>query len=137
MPGKKPVPRPDEESRAFWEACRRRELCIQRCRACSTVRFYPRSVCPECLSDDTEWIRCTGGGIVYSYTVTRQNQAPGFRETVPYILAYVELAEGIRLLTNIVDCHLDSVHIGMAVDAVFEDDSGSGMTLVKFRPATS
>ncbi len=74
---------------------------------------------------------------MYSYTVTRQNQAPGFRETVPYVLAYVELSEGIRLLTNIIDCQPNSVHIGMAVDAVFEDDTASGVTVVKFRPATS
>jgi uncharacterized OB-fold protein len=133
-PYRKPLPRIDEESRGFWEALARHELYFQRCRDCGTKRFYPRPLCPACLSSATEWVRASGRGTVYSFTVTNQNQAPGFREELPYALAIVELAEGPRLMTNIVGWAPDAVRIGMAVEVVF-DDVTPEVTLAKFRPA--
>ena len=130
----KPLPRIDEESKGFWEGCQRRELYLQRCRACGTVRHYPRALCPNCLSDRTEWMRASGKGTVYTFTVTHQNQSPGFRDGLPYVMAYIELAEGVRMLTNIVDCAPDAVRIGMPVEVVF-DDVTPAVTLPKFRPA--
>ena len=130
----KPLPRIDEESKGYWEACQRRELVIQRCGACGVLRHYPRALCPQCLSDAVEWVRCSGRGTVYTFTVTHQNQAPGFRDALPYVLAYVELDEGVRLLTNIVECAPEAVRIGMAVEVVFEDATPA-VTLPKFRPA--
>jgi len=130
---KRPVPRVDEESRPFWEACARHELYIQKCKNCGTVFYYPRGFCPEDLSADFEWVKCSGRGKVYTYTVTRQNQSSGFRDKVPYVMAYVELEEGIRMLTNIVDCDPDDVYVEMPVSAVFEKANES-YTLVKFRP---
>ena len=130
----KPLPRIDEESKGYWEACQRRELVIQRCGACGTLRHYPRALCPRCLSDAVEWVRCSGRGTVYTFTVTHQNQAPGFRDALPYVLAYVELDEGVRLLTNIVECAPEAVRIGLAVEVVFEDATPA-VTLPKFRPA--
>ena len=130
---KKPIPRVDEETKGYWEACRRHELYIQRCRNCDTKRLYPRAVCPKCLADDTEWLRCAGTGSVYTFTVTHQNQAPGFREELPYVLAYVELDEGLRLLTNIVQCPVDAVHIGMRVQVEFEDVADD-VAIPRFRP---
>ena len=93
---RRPVPRIDEETRGFWEACARHELYVQRCRACRTFRHPPRAVCPACLSSDVDWVRSSGRGTVYSFTVTHQNQAPGFRERLPYVLAVVQLDEGVR-----------------------------------------
>jgi hypothetical protein len=130
---RKPLPRLDEESRGYWEALARHELYVQRCRACGTKRFYPRALCPACLSSETEWLRASGRGTVYTFTVTHQNQAPGFREELPYVLALVELAEGVRLMTNIVGCPPDAVRIGMAVEVVFEDVTPE-VSLPKFRP---
>jgi uncharacterized protein len=130
---KKPLPRIDEESKGFWEACQRHELYIQKCRACGSRRYYPRALCPECLSDSTEWLRCTGRGIVYTFTVTYQNQSPGFRDELPYVLAYVELEEGVRLLTNIVGGEIGALRIGMPVEVVFEDVTPE-ITLPKFKP---
>ena len=75
----------------------------------------------------------SGRGTVYSFTVTHQNQAPGFRESLPYVLAVVELAEGPRMMTNVVGCAPDDVRIGMAVEVEF-DDVTSEVTLAKFRP---
>ena len=132
---KKPLPRVDEETKGYWEACRRHELYIQRCRACGTKRHYPRALCPKCLSDDTEWLRCAGTGQVYTFTITYQNQAPGFREQLPYVMAYVELDEGVRLLTNIVGCAPDSVRIGMRVRVVFEDVTDE-IAIPRFEPAS-
>lgn len=129
----KPLPRIDEESKAYWEACQRRELVIQRCGACGVLRHYPRALCPRCLSEAVEWVRASGRGTVYTFTVTHQNQASGFRDALPYVLAYVELDEGVRLLTNVVDCAPEAVRIGMAVEVVFEDATPA-VTLPKFRP---
>ena len=130
----KPLPRIDEESKGFWEACARHELALQRCRDCGALRHYPRALCPRCLAADTEWVLSSGTGTVYTYTVTHQNQAPGFREGLPYVLAYVELDEGVRMLTNIVGCAPEDVRIGMPVRVVFEDVA-DGVTLPKFCPA--
>ena len=131
---RRPLPRVDEESRGYWEALGRHELVVQRCRDCSIWRFPPRAVCPACLSSATEWVRVSGRGTVYSFTVTHQNQAPGFRDALPYVLAIVELAEGPRLMTNIVGCAPDAVRIGMPVEVVFEDVTPE-ITLPLFRPA--
>jgi len=128
------LPRIDEESRGYWEALARHELYIQRCRDCGAKRFYPRAHCPVCLSAATEWVRASGRGTVYSFTVTYQNQAPGYRDTLPYVLAVVELAEGVRLMTNVVDCAPEAVRIGMPVEVLFEDVTPE-VTLPKFRPA--
>ena len=130
----KPLPRIDEESKGFWEACQRHELYLQRCDGCGALRYYPRALCPTCLSDRIEWVRASGKGTVYTFTVTYQNQAPGFRDALPYVMAYVELDEGVRLLTNIVGCAPTDVRIGMPVEVVFEDVTPQ-VTLPKFKPA--
>ena len=133
-PYRKTLPRIDEESRGYWEALARHELYLQRCRGCGTMRFYPRALCPRCLASATEWVRASGRGTVYSFTVTYQNQAPGVREELPYMLALVELAEGMRMMTNVVGCPPEEVRIGMPVEVVFEDVTPE-VTLPKFRPA--
>jgi uncharacterized OB-fold protein len=103
------------ETQAYWEGCGRGELVLQRCRACDTVQHKPRAICATCLSSDLDHFVASGRGTVYSYTVTHQNGLPGFREACPYVLAYVDLEEGPRLMTNVVGCEPDSVRIGMAV----------------------
>src|SRR5437764_12940025 len=117
---KKPLPRVDEESRGYWEALARHELYFQRCRDCGAARFYPRALCPACLSSATEWVRASGRGTVYTFTVTHQNQTPGFREELPYVLAMVELAEGPRLLTTPVGGGPAAVRCGMPCSVALE-----------------
>jgi uncharacterized protein len=133
---KKPAPHVDEENRWFFEACGRGELYVQRCGACGTLRFHPRGLCPACLSSDVRYVRCTGRGRVHTFTVTHQNQAPGFREDLPYVMAYVELDEGPRVLTNVVGIAPDEIRIGMAVVVEFEE-LGDGLALPKFRKAAA
>jgi uncharacterized OB-fold protein len=118
---KKPLPRVDEENRWFWEACARHELYLQKCAACGTVRYYPRALCTQCLSAKTTYVRASGRGTIYTYTVTHQNQAPGFRDELPYVMAYVQLDEGPRVLSNVVHTPVDQVSIGLRVEVVFED----------------
>jgi uncharacterized OB-fold protein len=130
----KPLPRIDEESRPWWEALQRHELYIQKCRACGELRYYPRALCTECLSPNVEWLKCSGRAKVYTFTTTYQNQTPGFRDSLPYIMAYVELEEGVKMLTNLVDCTPEQVRIDMPVEVVYEDVTPE-VTLAKFRPA--
>ena len=130
----KPLPHIDEESRPWWEAVQRHELYIQKCRDCGDLRFHPRALCTNCLSSNTEWVKCRGSGHIYTFTVTNQNQASGFRDSLPYVLAWVQLDEGVKLMTNIVDCPPEQVKIDMPVEAVF-DDVTPEVALVKFRPA--
>ncbi|MDG1957485.1 MAG: Zn-ribbon domain-containing OB-fold protein [Candidatus Binatia bacterium] len=117
----RPLPRVDEESRGYWEAARRHQLLLQRCRACGAYRHHPRAVCPNCLSSEVEWVVSVGRGEIYTFTVTYQNQSPGFAGRVPYVLAYVLLEEGIQILTNIVDADPAEIRIGQAVRVCFED----------------
>ena len=130
----KPLPHLDDESRPWWEALQRHELYIQKCRECGDTRYYPRALCTSCMSANTEWVKCSGRGKVYTFTTTYQNQTPGFRESLPYIMAYVELDEGVKMLTNLVDCAPEQVKIGMPVEVVYEDVTPE-VTLAKFRPA--
>jgi len=131
----KPLPHIDEENRPWWEAAQRHELYIQKCRDCGDLRFHPRALCTRCLSSNTEWVKCKGSGRIYTFTETRQNQQSGFRDSLPYVLAWVRLDEGVMLMTNIVDCPPEQVKIDMPVEAVF-DDVTPEVTLVKFRPAS-
>jgi uncharacterized OB-fold protein len=125
----------DEENRWFFEACARRELVLQRCGACGALRYYPRALCPKCLSSEAEYRRMSGRGRVYTFTVTHQNQAAGFRDELPYVMAYVQLDEGPRILTNIVHTDPQTVKIGMPVEVVFEDFD-EGLAMAKFQRAT-
>jgi uncharacterized OB-fold protein len=130
----KSLPVIDEETRPWWEALQRHELYVQKCRDCGDLRYHPRAQCTSCLSPRTEWVRCSGRGKVYTFTTTYQNQGAGFRESLPYIMAWVELDEGVKVLTNLVECRPEEAKIGMPVEVVYEDVTPQ-VTLAKFRPA--
>lgn len=126
------------ESRGYWEGAGRGELVLQRCRACSTVQHKPRGICATCLSSDIEHFVASGKGTVYTFTVTEQNMVPPFAGAVPYIMAYVALAEGPRLLTHIVGCDPAEVSVGMDVVVDFqpqERDDGETFAVARFRKA--
>ena len=133
-----PKPYASWETRGYWEGCGRGEIVLQRCRACDVVQHKPRAICPSCLGSDIEHFVAAGTGTVHTFTITNQNQAKGFAEACPYVLAYVELDEGPRLFTNVVGCDPDDVTIGMAVTADFatqERDDGEAFAVPRFRPA--
>ena len=129
----KPGPRPDRDSEFYWEAARRHTLMLQQCDECGRFRFYPRAVCPFCLSDKLQWKEVNGRGVVYSFTIIYRPPSPAFRDDVPYVLALIDLPEGVRMMSNIIGCSPDDVYIGMPVVVTFEDVSDE-ITLPKFRP---
>ena len=133
QPAAKPLPQIDEQTRPFWEAARRHELVLQRCRECGSYRYPPGENCPECLSDDLEWARVSGRGTVFTWTVFHRVYHPGFVNEVPYAVVAIELEEGPRMTSNLVDCKLEDIKIGMPVEVVFEDASDE-ISLPKFRP---
>ena len=123
-----PLPFASWESRGFWEGAGRGELVLQRCQACSLVQHRPRGVCAHCLdSSALTHFAASGLGKIYSFTVTEQNQAKGFAEACPYVMAYVELDEGPRMLAVVVDGDPDDVAVGarVAVDYVPQDRDDS------------
>ncbi|SRR6266487_227718 len=127
-----PLPKPDKDSQTYWDAARRHELVLQRCGECNRFRFYPRLICPYCLSYQFEWRRASGRGAIYSFTVIHRPPSPAFRDRVPYVLALIDLEEGVRMMSNVVDCDPRAVGIGMAVEVTF-DDITEEITLPKFR----
>jgi uncharacterized protein len=107
------APSPFPETTAYWNAAARGKLLLKHCAACGADHFYPRMLCPFCFSDRTEWREASGTGIIYSFSVMR-------RAEVPYAIAYVTLAEGPTMMSNIVDCYLDAIRIGQRVRLVFK-----------------
>jgi uncharacterized OB-fold protein len=133
LPAPAPVVLP--EVKPFWDATAEGRLLLPRCIECQTLIWYPRPFCPECASTRVEWIPASGRGTVYSYTVNRRGVADlsAYRDAGVYVLAYVELDEGPRMMTKIVECDPDSVRIGQKVELVFHD-TGQGTALPRFRP---
>ena len=107
------LPTPDAETQPYWDAAKDGRLLIKRCRACTRPHAYPRPFCPHCWSEDVEWEEASGAATLYTYSIVRRNDLPPFNERVPYVAAVVDLAEGPRMLTNLVDCDLGDVRIGM------------------------
>ncbi len=132
----KPLPRPvnEELTRPFWDAVKNHRLVMPHCKHCANLFFYPREQCPNCYSSDTEWVIVSGKGRLYAFTVVYQPSNPVFQPDTPDIYAIVQLDEGPRIPTNLVDCELADAQIDMPVEVAFEDVSDDA-TLVKFRPA--
>ena len=131
----KPVPLPSEDSKPFWDGCNRQELLLQRCKDCGFHRFPPSLLCPRCMSMNGEWIQASGKAEVYSFEITHRPFYPAWDP--PYNVAIVELAEGPRMHTNIVNCSNDEIRIGMPLEVVFEKIEGQDWYLPKFKPADS
>jgi uncharacterized OB-fold protein len=128
----RPLPIPDGDTKPFWDAAKEHHLVVQRCRNCREAIFYPRAVCPRCMSDQIAWVEATGRGTVYSYTVVHR-APPGFQDRVPYVVALIDLEEGVRLMSNVIAPPSD-VRIGAPVEAVFADVTPE-ITLPQFRLA--
>src|SRR3990172_4658645 len=128
----KPLPTPTYDTRAFWEGTKRHELLIQKCSDCGKRQFYPRGLCIACMSTNLDWVRSSGRGTVYSHTTVYRPPSPAFTPDVPYVIAIVEMEEGVRMMGNIVGSLPDQVKVGMPVTVVFEDVNET-ITLPKFR----
>ena len=115
------------ETAVYWESAKNGKLLVKSCKACGKLHYYPRTICPHCLSSDTDWVEASGKGTIYTYSVMRRTETP-------YVIAYVTLEEGVTMLSNIVECDVDGVAVGQAVEVVFRDTEG-GHSLPVFRPA--
>ncbi|MFP6655721.1 MAG: Zn-ribbon domain-containing OB-fold protein [Myxococcota bacterium] len=129
----------DWESRAYWEGAGRGKLVLQRCLACGGVQHRPRGFCVQCPDGEIEHFVASGRGVVYTYSIVHQNQMPKFRNALPYVVAYVALEEGPQLLTNLVDCDLETIEIGMPVRVDFvkipDAKTGDLLGVPRFVPA--
>jgi len=130
-----PLPVPDPLTAPFWEGCLRHELLIQKCLACGSVRHPPGPLCLTCRSDQAAWVPSAGRGEVYSWIVVRHPiPAEVYAEKVPYVVALIDLDEGTRVVSNIVDCSPDDITAGMRVEVLFRKASDT-ITLPQFRPS--
>lgn len=132
----KPLPPDDQVSAPFWDAAREGRLVAPRCRRCDLVFLYPRVTCPRCLGREFDWPELSGRGRVYTCTVVRQAAHPAFQAEVPYVFAIIELDEGPRLASNVVDCPPEDVAPDQAVQVVF-DEIGDGNVVPRFRLVAS
>jgi len=118
----------------FWQGCKRHELLIQKCSDCGEINIYsPRMLCPSCLSDKLNWIKSSGKGKLYSFTVVKAYPPKIFTDALPYVIGVIQLAEGTRIRSNVIDCNHDKIRCDMDVEVLFEDITEE-FTLPKFRP---
>lgn len=133
-----PVPAPDGVDTPFWEATRRHELVVQRCQSCQGFQWGPEHICHRCRSFDLGWEAVEPTGVIYSYERAWHPVHPALADACPYLVVLVELphADGIRMVGNLMGDPTQSVAIGAAVEAVFEDhDTDPPSTLVQWRLA--
>lgn len=115
---------PTNETLPFWNGAREGRLVLQRCARCERFRHYPREICPHCFSSSFVWAECKGTGTVYSFTVVHRAPSKAFASQVPYVVANIELAEGVHMMSRIIDCSPDRVDVGMSVRVRFDDVGG-------------
>ena len=127
------LPTIEAESEPYWDALRDGRLLIKRCDACGRHHSYPRPFCPHCWSDSVAWEDASGDATLYTFSIVRVNDLPPFPERVPYVAAIVELREGPRMMTNVVDCQFDELRIGMPLRVQFRD-IGDDVTITVFSP---
>ena len=132
----RPLPAfPEPDTQLFWEATKDHELRYQVCDDCGGIVFYPRRHCTHCLGQNLSWKTSRGEGTIYTYSVVRQNYHPAFRERLPYVVAWIDLDEGFRILSNVtgVDDPGQDIRVGQRVRVEWEDHDTVSLPL--FKPA--
>lgn len=131
---RKPLPQPDADTAALWAGLRQGSLLLQHCLDCGHVQVYQQGLCRECLSGRLEHRAASGRGRVHSYSVVHRAPGPAFRDDVPYAVLLVELEEGPRMISSLVEGDPAAVTFDMAVELVCERVNDE-VTLPRFRPA--
>ncbi len=126
-----PLPYRVPEAMPYWEGAAQGILRLQVCTACATARFYPRHLCPSCGSSDVQWRDASGRGQVFSFTVVHRGPTAAFKSRQPYVVAMIDLAEGPRMMSNVIGDDALQVSIGDAVSVEFE--ARADMSLPVFR----
>ncbi|QEC46471.1 hypothetical protein FSW04_01995 [Baekduia soli] len=131
-----PPPRLDPETQPYWDAAARGELVLPLCPRCDRLFWYPRGACPRCGATDLSWRPASGEGVVYSFSVVRR-AGGAWAQAVPYVLAYVTLAEGLTVAANIVGCAPEEITVDLPVHAVFEAAAAGDPAILRFTPAAA
>ncbi|MFE6888575.1 Zn-ribbon domain-containing OB-fold protein [Streptomyces sp. NPDC057694] len=134
------LPEVDAFTRPYWEAAADGTLLLRQCAACGRGHHYPREFCPYCWSEDVHWRPATGRATLYTWSVVHRNDLPPFGTRTPYVAAVVDLAEGPRMMTEVVECAEAALRVGMELEVCFRTDPGGeggadgGVTVPVFRP---
>ena len=134
----RPQPRfPEPDTQAFWDATKEKKLVYQVCDDCAAIIFYPRAHCPSCGGLKNTWKESSGEGTVYTYSVVMQSRHPAFKDLGPYAIAYVDLDEGFRIMTNIVNVKdpIEDINCGMRVRIAWHDQGAGELALPMSQPA--
>jgi uncharacterized protein len=129
------LPTIEPESQPFWVAAKAGQLMLGLCGGCGKVHYYPRPMCPHCWSEDVSLTPANGKGVLYTWSTVFVNDLPPFKEMLPYVAAQVDLEEGVRITTNMIDCDPKDLAIGMPVALAFRD-LNEAIAVPVFRPAT-
>jgi uncharacterized OB-fold protein len=133
---KRPLPSLNElDTRPFWEATREKAFRYQKCADCGTVVWHPRAHCTGCTSSNLQWHTASGGGTLYSYSVVRQSYHPFFRTQVPYAIAWVDLDEGPRVLSNIVGVEDPTTQLSCGQRVALTWEAHEDLNVPLFAPA--
>lgn len=120
------------EWKPFWEGLQRGEVLIQQCKACGHKQFYPRYLCTAC-GGEPAWLMFEGEATLYTYSVIRKHHQSPFKEMSPYVVAMVDLGDGVRMMSNLVNCKLEQVEIGMSLQPAFVQ-ARDGLTVLYWQP---
>lgn len=133
----RPLPKIRPYTREFWEAAKRGELLVQHCKDCDRNIFYPREICPKCQSPNVEYIKATGRGKLFSFSLVEKGAPPDFKDMQPYVICLVDLDEGVRIGSMLVGYDdYWALQPGQEVKVVF-DPVTDEISLPKFKPAGS
>lgn len=135
-PARADVPEIDDFTRPYWDAAAEGRLLIRRCRAagCGRAHHYPREFCPYCWSTDAGWEEAGGGATLYTWSVVHRNDLPPFGSRLPYTAAVVDLDEGPRMMTEVIDCPEEKLRIGMRLRVAYRCLPDTGVVVPVFRP---
>ena len=131
----RPLPKTEElDTQRFWKATAEQKLTYPVCNSCGALVFYPREHCANCLSTDLDWRVASGLGTVYTFSIVRQSYHPFFRTVAPYAVAWIDLDEGPRILSKVVDIDVDALAIGQRVEVSWE--AHEALSIPLFKPAS-
>lgn len=128
----KPQPRITPHAAPYWQSCAEEKMALPYCQKCEACFYYPRLWCPQCFNQDLSWQEVSGKGKIYSFSIIYQSPLPSYQADLPYVLAIIELEEGPRMMTNVVNCDVNTVHVDMPVTVTYEQRGD--MKIPQFQP---
>lgn len=131
----KPIPMPDADSAALWKGLKEGKLLLQHCQDCKHIQYYHQAICRECLGENLVEKEASGRGSVYSYSVVYRAPGPAFKDDTPYAVVLIELEEGPRMISSMVDVAVEDVGFDMKVEMVVEPINDE-ISLPRFRPVS-